>query len=726
MSNTPTPSEASSSQVGIAPALLCQKCGETTNMASSCATGRNPLLRACNSCLATEKWLNRSLTKPKGREETEEEKGRRLNAQKVKDELKAKTPEDRKKWYAEQKLSRAQEDHRTKRTFSSAVGHVEERRIASSFRDNLDVYVPFRIWAAQEMSLKVYNTLREAEAGWEKLLANPATLTVQKNGQTCVKQFHGVEVRQRDGHEFQSGLRQRMDISDEKELDEYLEENESRLKRAKNRLSVEAKANEEEGDDKIIPLLTVRKDLGQLKEIEEARDAEMHAQAAAIAERKAKEAKQKKEKEESQEKSLPLEKLALQSAKGKAVQTMTNVLLRLQTVYKTLEEEANKLTENEGEDIKREQAAKFRCVAQALQTLETSINEKDKAWEHDASQTQTAEELAALRQQITEATKNFHTSSEDSKAAKDTITDVRCWLNNTKKAIRDAEKAAQKTAAGKKIAKVAGSNTLDQLGLALAKDCRSMTESHGDISYTLDVKNILAGGPPCLLDTNRSQQLRDTVFGLDYYKLQKTWVAEKMKFVQGSSCSAIVSKKAVAGRLGQLLQKSWPDILGTDTLRGVPAEAQDHFVIQFAQRHNNTGSLYARTELNCPMLLLLLEGDLAVGGFRPDRLGGKTLAEEVRKLESMTATQIRLEAENHGWMVRLKPGASILIPSNCVWFELSGDDSENHSIRQVIGREAFVPPMLQWLEQMDKEGSLAQNEALVKLRAFLQSQTQAV
>ena len=344
------------------------------------------------------------------------------------------------------------------------------------------------------MSLKVYNTLKEAEGGWEKLLANPATLTVQQNGQTCVKQFHGVEVRQRDGHEFQSGLRQRMDISDEKELDEYLEENESRLKRAKNRLSVEAKANEEEGGEKIIPLLTVRKDLGQLKEIEEARDAEMHAQAAAIAERKAREAKQKKDKEENQEKSLPLEKLALQSAKGKAVQTMTNVLLRLQTVYKTLEEEANKITENESEDIKKEQAAKFRCVAIAMQTLETAINEKDKSWEHETSTHQTADQLAALRQQITEATKNFHTTSEECKAARDTVTDVRCWLNSTKKAIRDAEKAAQKTAAGKKIAKVAASNTLEQLGMALAKDCSGMTESCGNMSYSLNVQQILAGG----------------------------------------------------------------------------------------------------------------------------------------------------------------------------------------------------------------------------------------
>ncbi|CAE7216732.1 unnamed protein product [Symbiodinium natans] len=668
MSSTPTPSEASGSQTGLVPALLCQKCGEATNMASSSATGRNPLLRACNGCCATEKWLNRSLAKPKGRDETEEEKARRLNAQKIKDELKA-----------------------TRRPKTGRIGHVEERRIASSFKDNVEVYVPFRTWAAQEMSLKVYNTLKEAEGGWEKLLANPATLTVQQNGQTCVKQFHGVEVRQRDGHEFQSGLRQRMDISDEKELDEYLEENESRLKRAKNRLSVEAKANEEEGGEKIIPLLTVRKDLGQLKEIEEARDAEMHAQAAAIAERKAREAKQKKDKEENQEKSLPLEKLALQSAKGKAVQTMTNVLLRLQTVYKTLEEEANKITENESEDIKKEQAAKFRCVAIAMQTLETAINEKDKSWEHETSTHQTADQLAALRQQITEATKNFHTTSEECKAARDTVTDVRCWLNSTKKAIRDAEKAAQKTAAGKKIAKVAASNTLEQLGMALAKDCSGMTESCGNMSYSLNA-----------------------VFKLDYYKLQKTWVAEKMKFVQGSSCSAIVSKKAVAGRLAQFLQRSWPDILGDDPLRGIPAEAQDHFVIQFAQRHSNTGSIYARTEMNCPMLLILLEGELAVGGFRPERLGGKTLAEEVKKLESMTATQIRLEAENHGWISRLKPGASIVIPSNCVWFELSGDDDENHSIRQVLGREAFTPAMLQWLQQMDKEGSLAQNEALVK------------
>ena len=50
-------------------ALHCQKCGQPTTMSLSSATGRNALLRACNGCLATDRWLSRITAKPKNREE---------------------------------------------------------------------------------------------------------------------------------------------------------------------------------------------------------------------------------------------------------------------------------------------------------------------------------------------------------------------------------------------------------------------------------------------------------------------------------------------------------------------------------------------------------------------------------------------------------------------------------------------------------------------------------
>ena len=102
-------------------------------MSKSSATGRNALLRACNGCLATDRWLTRITTKPKNREETEDEKHRRTNAVKIKEDLKKKkTPEEKKAFYVEQKVNRQAEDQEKQRTFSSAVGSVEESKDVSS------------------------------------------------------------------------------------------------------------------------------------------------------------------------------------------------------------------------------------------------------------------------------------------------------------------------------------------------------------------------------------------------------------------------------------------------------------------------------------------------------------------------------------------------------------------------------------------------------------------
>ena len=54
------------------------------------------MFRACSGCLATDRWLNRIRTKPKGREEADDEEQRRANGTKFKEDLTKETPEDKK------------------------------------------------------------------------------------------------------------------------------------------------------------------------------------------------------------------------------------------------------------------------------------------------------------------------------------------------------------------------------------------------------------------------------------------------------------------------------------------------------------------------------------------------------------------------------------------------------------------------------------------------------
>ena len=705
--------------------LLCQKCGDHTSMGQSAATGRNPLLRACNACLATDRWLARSQHKPKnGRPETEEEKTRRANACKVKEDLKKKTPEERKAWYFEQKSARAMEDHTKKRSFSSAVGSVEETREASSLTDDIDKYIPFKIWAQGEMALKTYATIAEAKLAWDKLIADPTTRTMKQNGETLIYEFGGVEVRARQAHGMKAALRQRMDISEQKDLDEYNHEADSRVKRARGRLEVEMTANAAaDGDSQnVIPLLHVARDLGHLKEQEEARDLELHQQASELLQQRKAQQEERKKKQEAQGKSLPLEKLALDAARKKASQSMTDLVLRQQTTLKAIELDSEKVIETEGDDLKKERRENICKVQEAMETLEKSIRAKEKEWENALKgDTVDAEEVATLRAAVADYMKAFHTSNSDVKEVKNRIAELRNWVTKTKKAINDREKAAQKTAAGRRMAKMAQGSGLNLLATALAKECNTL-EACGKVLYSFAAEPLLKQSLPCVFESQRAQNLLKAVKGLEYYDMQKAWVAEKMASSKATACSALISKKAVAAKVTDLVRKSWSEVTGNDGLKGLPDDLSDLFAVQFGQRLQQSVNVYLRTEMNLPMLLVVLEGSLTVSGFPSKMLGDERLAGQLKKLEAMPATHVTAEVARNGWVVKLQAGGSILVPPNTCWFEWAGPDEDTHSIRQLIARDAFVGPMKEWLQQMRSEGSVSEQDRLHKMLEFLQKQ----
>ena len=438
--------------------LMCQKCGQATSVTQSAPTGRNPLLRACNGCQATDRWLSRSVAKPKeGKQESEEDKERRSAAAKVKEDLKKKSPEDRARWYAEQKAQRVHEDQFKKRTFSSAVGSVEDVRVKSSLEDDVDRFVPFKIWAAQEMALKLYGSLAEARIAWDKIVKDPTSKVMSKNGETLLYQFGGVELRARSSHSLRAGLRQRMDINNQDDLSEYQEESENRIKRARNRLDIEVAASlENEGSESVVPLLTISKDLGQLKELEESRDQVLQAQALELMQQKKKEAEKKKAEQAAQTRSLPLEKLASKA-------------------------ECHKTLEDEGQDLKDEYNQLVKKTEQALQVLSEGISLQESTWEKEEA-SMDADELAVAREEMATFLKGFHTKNEDVKAVRGYVQEIRNLHAKTKTAIKEREKAQQKTAASKKLANSKGSQELDALLEQLVKGAD--LEPCGQVSYS--------------------------------------------------------------------------------------------------------------------------------------------------------------------------------------------------------------------------------------------------
>ena len=484
-------------------------------------------------------------------------------------------------------------------------------------------------------------------------------------------------------------------------------------------------ANSEKTSDEaqsVIPLLTVSKDLSQLREMEEARDADLQMQAIAIEEVQKQEKEERKRKAEAVEKSLPLEKLALQASRKKAIQSMGDVVLRQQATITALSSESQKLCEFEDEDLKDEMKDKLAAVDQAIEALSQEISKYEGQWEKKEQEgTTTADEMAELRGEIAVVLKEFHSKNEAAKKVKNKIQDVRIWMAKTKKSINEREKAAAKTAAGKKMGKLAASMPLEALAEKLAKELKDES-SFGSADYSLSNKQFLEKLAPIAFDLARTKSLCETVVTLEYYKLQQTWVLEKMKASASNSCCAVISKKAVAKRLRDMVAKSFPEadgeVQGGDALRGLPSEVFDMFSLQFGQRLAKTASLYSRTDMNCPTLLICLEGQLTVGGVPSKHLGAATVTELPKKLEGMKGKDLADLVKKGGWMVQLQAQGSLLVPPDTCWFEIASENNV-HSLRMLVARDSMAGPMKEFLEKMNSEGNIQDGDAYFKMLAWL-------
>ena len=372
------------------------------------------------------------------------------------------------------------------------------------------------------------------------------------------------------------------------------------------------------------------------------------------------------------------------------------------------------MCEFENQDLKDEMQGKMNVVDQALQVLGEEIARFESEWEaKEKESTTTAEEMAELRGQIAVVLKGFHSNNDEARTVKNKTQDVRIWMAKTKKSINEREKAAAKTAAGKKMGKLAASVPLEALFEKLAKELKDET-SFGNVAYSLNNKEPLQKLTPVAFDLARAKNLCEMVVGLDYYKLQQSWVLEKMKASASNSCCAVISKKAVAKRLRDYVANSFPEMEGEgqggDALRGLPNEVSDTFSLQFGQRVGKTASLYTRTDMNCPMLLICLEGQLTVGGVPSKHLEASTLAELPKKLEKKKAKELADLVKTKGWMVQLRAQGSLLVPPDTCWFEVASD-SNVHSLRMLVARDSLPGPMKAYLEKMSSEGSIQDGDA---------------
>ena len=97
----------------------------------------------------------------------------------IKSELKLMTPEQQANWYRGQKLNRHLEDKRQRRTFQRPKAVVNTTKKTANYTDVLYPHEVFEDWAARKMTLKIYHTLADADAGWKEALRAPRASVIK-------------------------------------------------------------------------------------------------------------------------------------------------------------------------------------------------------------------------------------------------------------------------------------------------------------------------------------------------------------------------------------------------------------------------------------------------------------------------------------------------------------------------------------------------------------------
>ena len=90
----------------------------------------------------------------------------------------------------------------------------------------------------------------------------------------------------------------------------------------------------------------------------------------------------------------------------------------------------------------------------------------------------------------------------------------------------------------------------------------------------------------------------------------------------------------------------------------------------------------------------------------------------------MNAQDVSNVVSKTGWLVKLEAGMSMILPCDAVYFEIAGD-SEVHTLRHLLGREAFIPPMKAYLTALERAGSLPDGDRLLKMLEYLRSENPA-
>ena len=672
--------------------LFCQKCAQPTTLKESLPNGKNAFKRNCLECVSTDKWLTRAIKKPAAdKPESEEQKERRVSAENIRANLAKMSPAEKAKWYTQKKEERRQQERGTKRTFSTGVGFVQEEETAKWGQREQDQFETCEIWCCRQMTLKKYDKLEDAEAAFKAECRKPGARTMQKRGETLLCNFQGVIADCGTEHALVSGIRQRSDIVDEADLQDYKDEAATKKAKAQWRLEGDKQAFLEGTLEAPAALLNVSQDIAKQRAL----DAEVEAQWMENMEATA--ARKKEEKKEAAApvvKSVGVESMGLEASIQRSVQSMNDGLARQKALAAQAAEETarldTELLRNEGMDHQKQ-------CEEALPRVLADIEEKRTEWEKSLKEGTDKKDAVFIHNQIAQVAKDlkeFMSQGQSLKDYKDAIKAWRSFLGKCKQQEKKKDKAATKAQSSamssNKLA--SGSSwhnlTLCKQALDALKVNPSLDKDYG-VFWNLE-KDLLDARfdtevGPVVFSEGQAQSLCDEMTDNEYYKFQKVWVNEQMKKVgAGAFLSAQVTKASVSKKMTVL----WTKLANAEALSFVKTSenlVKEMFGPQFFQQGKGC-QVSLHTDFALPDCRLQLEGKSYLAGVPLDKVPGKDLADKRAWL--MNATWDQFSALKT-WSVSLVPGKGVVIPGDHCFLSVSvGDESHGGRVHMLMDGHA--------------------------------------
>ena len=711
----------SQEQETLQSSISCIRCEDETSILTSYPTGRNCLRRICSSCSATDRSLNRMAKPPKKgsaeeAKETEEAKKARKAAEALKNSIGKMGSSERAQWYRQEKRKRANESKKSRRTFATAVGSLEETRST----ENEDIsgmrYITPRDWCAREMVLKLYNTLEDAMAAFNQRCSDPDAITKEINGELCLKVNNGGTESVVDRHSVAASVRQRADLGDGEQLDGFEEEIQPRMKRAKDKLQTERLLSEQQGKQSYVPAVSVRRDLEQEKEVAENRAAEFQQQALALKEKAEQKKKEAKEKQASQLPSMAVARLSLGNAISKANASMSELLKRHKVTFETLSKELAAAVAMADDAVKRESEKKKGRLEETLERLEQEMEQAMGEWLSKAEdESMTVEELVGMEKELAVYMKEWHLGKH-CQAVLDTkqeIKNLRDFTSDCKKEMKKRDKLASKATvkSSNKKAKLEHPTQpgaeVHSLVTKLEKHLKRQPMPEDPINCSETPEDVMT--VPLLLPCGPTEGFARDVGRHEYYAEQKKWVQQMLQKTSQRYSSAVVTRDNVARtflqQVEQIIPQSFRPVAKPST-----KELQEIWQLYFYQMGEDGGRLTISSDWGLPDLRICCEGKEIYLGFPTRKLSGSTSAELLEHLDKMTAEEFISLVQKDGWAVSCHPGRGVILPPGSVFIQLNLNmqgATTTHGARVHICSEAALQAALPHLDrQVQQEPSL--------------------